>query len=257
MGSSLQPSRRRAALESTAHYAPSVAAFLARGREVLRSPSRALGAKRGLLGHFGEHGRSLRSECSLLAMQVPWIPFIARDFVAKRLPPRAAIAEFGSGGSTLHWLRIGATVVSVEHDPVWAQLTEQSVANEFRDRLDFRPIPVLRHPNSVTCEPYTAWTSDEYWQAYDFTSYVSALHDLPDESLDLLVVDGRSRVRCLKASLGKVKPSGMILFDNTDRAEYGEALKFASQSGWTWKHFLGPVPCMTSFSQSSVALKRK
>src|SRR4051794_21067460 len=55
----------------------------------------------------------------LLDHAIPWITFDAIAFLKKWLPRGIRVFEYGSGASTMFWVSLDATCVSVEHDPEW------------------------------------------------------------------------------------------------------------------------------------------
>ena len=114
-------SRRTAFLDKVCRLSPAVGASLVRARALSWSPKALHDHPRLLFTHMREHGASLRAASSPLTDGQPWIQFQARDVIQQSLPLRPRIIEFGAGGSTLYWLRQGASVTSVEHDPNWAE----------------------------------------------------------------------------------------------------------------------------------------
>ena len=48
--------------------------------------------------------------------------------------------------------------------------------------------------------------------------------DRVDGLFDLIVIDGRCRERCLEHARLRLAPDGMIVFDNTGRTRYREAI---------------------------------
>ncbi|UXE63192.1 MAG: hypothetical protein KA717_11320 [Woronichinia naegeliana WA131] len=55
----------------------------------------------------------------LIENQLPWLVFAAIDFLEDLDLKGKKVFEYGSGGSTLFWLRKGANCVSLEHDRSW------------------------------------------------------------------------------------------------------------------------------------------
>lgn len=55
----------------------------------------------------------------LIKNQLPWLVFAAIDFLEDLDLKGKKVFEYGSGGSTLFWLRKGANCVSLEHDRSW------------------------------------------------------------------------------------------------------------------------------------------
>ena len=58
----------------------------------------------------------------------PTISQTAARRIRSLLPPTARIAEFGSGLSTIWFARHFAEVVSIEHEPHWAELISKKLA---------------------------------------------------------------------------------------------------------------------------------
>jgi hypothetical protein len=74
----------------------------------------------------------------------------------------------------------------------------------------------------------------------DFTSYARAIRDERDP-FDLVIVDGRARVACLAHALDRVRPGGLVLFDDAQRAEYRAALDAVAQPIVCYR---GLTPCL-------------
>ena len=78
----------------------------------------------------------------------------------------------------------------------------------------------------------------------NFEDYVKIIDIYPNENFDLIIVDGRSRVSCLKHAQDKVKVGGFILLDDTDREEYDKGKSFYNDS-LKWEHkTLGAYSCI-------------
>lgn len=142
---------------------------------------------------------------STLGARRPWWPYEVAPRVASRLPKQARVLEFGGGGSTLWLADRGAHVDVVEHEPAWAEELQAAAGAT----VNVRMVP--------------AGTTGSVGSARDtrfFDDYVATAHDYPDDSFDLVIIDGRARVECGLAAMTKVKPGGMLLLDDSDRARY-------------------------------------
>jgi predicted O-methyltransferase YrrM len=73
-----------------------------------------------------------------------------------------------------------------------------------------------------------------------FDSYVAAIDDEPDESLDVVIVDGRARVECVRRAMPKVRSGGLLILDDTQRARYRPAIELLA--GWERQVFTGLKP---------------
>ena len=182
------------------------------------------------------HPQWLRDQsASPLAMRTPWWPYGAVAWVAESLPVGARVFEYGGGGSTL-WLEDHSAVVTVvEHDEGWR--TQLAAALRPGATLLFRPPAPSGAVTSVAAPGY-------------FDAYVAAIGDQADISLDLVIVDGRARVECARRAMPKVRPGGLLLLDDTDRARYRPAVEMLT--GWERHVFTGLKPGQRLPAQTSV-----
>lgn len=146
------------------------------------------------------------SRSNPLDRREPWWPFTAIAGVRASLPPQAHVFEFGGGGSTLWLTDQGAHVTVAEHEPEWVEV--------LRTRLP--PSATV-----LTAAPAATGTilSSDFTDRY-FDDYVALVDDVAEESLDLVIIDGRARVDCGLRAMPKVKPSGLLLLDDSDRPRY-------------------------------------
>lgn len=149
----------------------------------------------------------------LLGLDVPWWTFAAADrveaFLADR--PTSRAFEWGSGASTVWLARRCETVISVEHDPDWAERMRGALPSSARLRL-VRPVPGAAVPSA---KPGFA--------GLDFAAYVAEIDDVAGP-LDLIVIDGRAREACLDRAVERLANGGLIVLDNVDRPRYREAI---------------------------------
>lgn len=159
--------------------------------------------------------------------------------------PNARVFEYGSGASTLWLARRACEVVSVEHDRDWHAV--------LKGKLSAYPHVKLRLvPGSPSGAAGDKYRSDKPGaRDLSFRNYVHAITDEPD-AFDLIVIDGRCRIRCLDAARDKLRPGGMILFDNSNRVRYRpglEASEFQRSRYWGLTACL-PYPDETTLLRS-------
>jgi len=123
----------------------------------------------------------------------PWltkesITFLDRFF---KLNSNTRMLEFGSGNSTQWFAQRVHALVSVDHDIRWhTQVQEQ-------------------------CAPYTNVT------LYLIQSlYYTLSSTFPDNHFDIILVDGKDRVRCIQESIRILKPGGILMLDDAERKKY-------------------------------------
>jgi predicted O-methyltransferase YrrM len=218
-----------------------------------------LSASKKLLSMAGELGRhpqelpySLRWLRSMLPGhsplhdEVPWITFRAIDWLDRYLTPEMSVFEYGAGGSTLYFAKRVRSVVSVEHDEGFFKWVQEILARRALDNCQL----MLHTPQPCTdsSQPFASY-QDKY-RGQCFESYVRAIDGYPDRSFDLVLVDGRARLACVKQAIAKLKPGGALMLDNTDRPAYAPAGRLLN--GARHSEFPGLTPWNLEVSQTSV-----
>ncbi|MFF2451825.1 O-methyltransferase [Isoptericola sp. NPDC058082] len=163
---------------------------------------------------------------STLDLELPWLPFQVIDRLDAVLDRSSRVFEFGGGGSTVWLARRVGEVVTAEHDPEWhALLTERT--------RQFAGVTVLDLDMSPGLD-----------------DYVASIDAFPDGFFDLVVVDGRERVRCFHHALPKVRPGGVLILDDSQRDRYARAFGIAGEH----RHVTirGLAPCKTTRAHTTV-----
>jgi hypothetical protein len=195
---------------------------------------------------------------SPLQVGIPWLNFNAADFILQKMSPLQQIAEYGSGGSTLFFLRQNCLVVTVEHDPGWFRAVELAVRAEGHQGrwtgLHETPFVIPGSPNHDYENPDSYFSSES--RNLNYRSYASALDRFPDAFFDLVLVDGRARPSCIKHAVAKVKLGGFLVVDNTERSYY-----LSDKTRAHLKNFLpvfdefGPTPGLGHFTRATIFQK--
>lgn len=109
------------------------------------------------------------------------------------LRPRRVL-EWGGGGSTLYWPQAFPALewVTVEHDPTWATSLRRELPPNVR--LLHRGFP-------------------EYWR-------------LDEGMFDLIIVDGRERVRCLDYARDYLNLGGAVILHDASRSRYAPGIAY-------------------------------
>ena len=131
----------------------------------------------------------------------PWLTPAAVQFLSLWLRSTDRGLEFGSGRSTLWFARRTQHLTSIEHAPEWharvsGRLRELGILN-----VDLRLVEKEPAPADPSQPP----------------AYAAAAGDLPDSSLDYVLVDGAYRDACALAGLCKLKPGGLLILDDAHR----------------------------------------
>lgn len=144
---------------------------------------------------------------------IPWITYSAIEFLKERLSANMDIFEFGSGNSTKFYSKIVRSVTSVEHNKKWYDYLKDGLPDNVQ--LLFRDI--------------------------DGGSYKNHLKE-SDKKYDIIIVDGRERVECMKNCINALKPNGVIILDDSQRDKYSEGEKFILETGFKKLDFWGIAP---------------
>ncbi len=167
---------------------------------------------------------------------LPWLTYEAILWLYGRVKEDWQVWEWGSGSSTYFWSAHCAGIHTVEHDPQWClEITERLKG---RNNVEMIHVPASKknYGNKIYDEPLAYYSKAK--QLF-FKEYAQAIDARPDDSFDLVIVDGRARPSCLLHALPKVKPGGLLLLDNSERAHYAKAMREVP-SDWRVHHFQGP-----------------
>lgn len=173
----------------------------------------------------------------LLGAGLPWITFPAMRWLRGHLRPSMSVFEWGSGGSTVFLAQRAGRVVSIEYDQTWCQAVEARLRKAGLQNVRLRYFP----PERGGDEPLYR-SSDREFSGLNFRRYVESVLEFPDASFDVILVDGRARRGCVVAALPKLKAEGVLVLDNSDRADTAEACALLSGPEWAARHFPGPGP---------------
>lgn len=150
--------------------------------------------------------------------EIPWLTYSAIHFLTDRIREHFSVFEYGSGHSTIWFSKKASRIVSIEHDLKWFN----SMKGRFSD-----------YPNVIY-----------KYHSIETDGYVNEILRYTDE-FDVIIIDGRERVKCGLNSLKALKKSGVIIWDNSERANYQEGYEFLIRNGFRKLDFWGMGPIMT------------
>lgn len=171
--------------------------------------------------HFSRWRKSFNFED---LTDVPWLNFDVTDFLKKWLRKDMTVFEYGSGSSTIFFANRTKLVVSIEHDEHWFnKMNKHFLKNQFNN-INYKLIlPEINNSQDEDMDyknPFDYFSSDSNYAFNNFEAYAKSICDYPDESFDLIVIDGRSRPSCIFHAIPKLKKGGYLLVDNTERDYY-------------------------------------
>lgn len=189
---------------------------------------------------------------SALKDNVPLIPFEARKWLIDYLKPNMSVFEYGTGGSTIFISKRVKELISVEHDKYWYHLVRDKIAKE--NIVNYKIL--LKEPEPGIFDKVDYSNPESYlsslpkYRGMNFKSYATTIQEFPDESFDLVFIDGRARPSCIANALAKVRPGGYLMLDNSDRKHYFQGKNLLTK--WRSKRFYGIGPYTTSFWETTV-----
>ncbi len=160
---------------------------------------------------------AIHDPAALVRLDTPWWTLPAIDAVERWITARngdVRAFEYGSGASTVWLARRCREVVTVEHDAGFAKYVAPLIA---RDNIRLK----LVEPATNVTAPATGSGRRGYEHA-DFSAYVDAIAG--GGVYDLVIIDGRARAACLARAREFLAPDGLIVFDNSARRRYRDAL---------------------------------
>jgi hypothetical protein len=142
---------------------------------------------------------------------VPWMNFPVVQFLEERLTLDLNLFEFGSGYSTFFYANRVGSVTSLEYDQKWFELVKSRVPKN---------VVVLFKEKDVDG---------------DYCRVIASMKT----PYDVIIVDGRDRVNCMKQSVFALTPRGVIILDDSQREYYRDGIEFAKEKGFRTIHFEG------------------
>lgn len=169
----------------------------------------------GTNGYLAQIGwvetRARRLPLDTSGAAIPWFTYPAIGFLEKRIRPEWRVLEFGAGMGTIWWNRNANHILSLEHENDW-----------------FARISASTHGRVIKTGSSSA---DDY--------IAPALNN---GTYDVIVVDGLFRERCLTEASKLLSKSGVIVLDDSERAEYQTAITSLLGRGFRAIEFHGPQP---------------
>ena len=204
-----------------------------------------------LVRQFPAWQRSLKPQASALGDRTPWITYGAIRFLQNQLRPDMRVFEYGAGGSSLFFANRVREGISVEHDPAWVgevrrSLADQRLVNWTVKLVEPRHDGTERDPS----DPANYTSSDPAQAGRSFRDYAAAIDEFPDDSFDIVMIDGRARPSCFMHAVPKVRPGGWLLLDNADWPGYRHVHVELDRLGWSRQVFAGPSPYGFNFSET-------
>lgn len=127
-----------------------------------------------------------------------YVPQVIK-ILSAALNKQAVVFEWGSGISTIWYAKKVKSIVAIEHCEQWYRKGNGWIQEQNLSNIDLKYI--LATNNS-------------------FQNYTQAISEYDDKFFDLVAVDGRDRVECIKQAVNKVKIGGYLILDDSHRTRY-------------------------------------
>lgn len=210
-----------------------------------------------LIKFFPSWINSINTNKKSLEDEIPWITFTALEWLNNNIKPEMRVFEYGSGGSTLYFVKKVKEVVTVEHDNDWAIRIKNILA-----KSSFKNYKILlKEPRKISNEsrnpndPNSYLSGNCIYSGLSFDKYVCTIDQFPDEYFDIILIDGRARHSSLRHSIKKVKPNGSMILDNSERQRYSNSISNLNLIKWKRIDFFGPGPYNLYFWQTTVWMR--
>ena len=204
-----------------------------------------------LIKYFFKYLDQNRIKRDRLEMGIPWLVKDIVDFLDENIKEGQLVFEYGSGASSYYFLKNGLELVSVEHDKGWYEKVKSFLLEKGFTDFSLN----LIEPEDISPErPKVSSEKDPRFKGYDYSKYSEFIRSFPDDHFDVILIDGRVRIECLRNSVVKLKPGGFLVFDNTERENYANGLNSINNLNVILRSF-GFVDYDLGFTETSVFRK--
>lgn len=157
---------------------------------------------------------------------IPWYSYSFIKFLEPRFKKEFRVFEYGSGNSTLWFSKYVKAVKAVEHDKNWYEKVRAKLPSNAE--LVYREIENKNYAKEVSTSNY---------------------------KYDIVIIDGVDRNNCVYESINSLSQSGVIIFDNSERKDYKESIKYLFSKGFKEINFMGMCPVTPINTCTSVFYK--
>ena len=182
----------------------------------------------GIKGYLAEIGwfvaNNNMASVDINKQPIPWFTYSFIDFLAVRLTNSQSIFEYGSGNSTRYFAERVKNITSLEHDKMWY---EQGRKNK------------PRNAELIYCE---LDENGNYCRGAKNTK----------QKFNIIIVDGRDRVNCCIQSIDSLSDDGVLILDDSERAQYNEGRDALINNGFKEISFSGISPGLFYRKETSV-----
>lgn len=155
---------------------------------------------------------------------LPWMNYPFLEFIKGRLKKNHSLFEYGSGYSTVFFAEMIKSVTSVEYDKDWFEKAKDLINDFSNTEIIFQEL------------------NEDYSTAINKS----------DRKYELIIIDGRNRVKCALNSFEHLTSDGVLILDDSSREEYQEIWNFYLRKGFREITFQGLKPNGFSIDHTTV-----
>ncbi len=167
------------------------------------------------------------TSCSQNGKAIPWMNHSIIIFLEERLNKNMTLFEFGSGYSTIFYSKLVNKVVSLEHNKNWLKYLTNIIDDN---------VTLIFQKDDI---------DGEYCRASHYN----------DNKYNLIIIDGRDRVNCIKKAVESLTNDGVILLDDSHREKYKEGVDYLIDLGYSKIDFEGLKQIGSNLSRTTVFYK--
>lgn len=146
--------------------------------------------------------------------EIPWITYSAIEFLKEKLNSTMELFEYGSGNSTKYYSTKVKKIIAIEHDEEWYNKIKSGLKEN----------------------------AEIVYKKLEYNGEYCRMIKEFENKFDVVIIDGRDRVNCVKNSIERLKENGVIILDDSERKEYDEAKEFLFNKGYKKIEFWGIAP---------------
>lgn len=158
---------------------------------------------------------------------VPWMNYPFIDFLKEKISNDLIVFEYGSGASTIFFAKKTKKIISVEYDREWYE----KIKNVLLDEVDNGTV---------------------HYEELNDTYPKSIEKYMINEKCDIVIIDGRKRVKCAKIAYKYLSEKGVVIFDDSYRQYYSDGIKFYKEKGFKTITFRGIKPTGIGTDQTTL-----
>jgi hypothetical protein len=155
---------------------------------------------------------------------LPWLNYPVIAFLEERLKNGLSLFEFGSGYSTVFYARLVGAVTAVESDKGWYETVRKMMPEN---------VNLIHRESDVDGE------------------YCRSIHQAGIR-YDVVVIDGRDRLNCVKQSIERISGRGVILFDDSHSARHSNSIGYLKGKGFSSLEFQGLKPTQNGVDRTII-----